>query len=210
MKNLIVPILLFLITSLSSQNITDVVRWSSIDYVGSARTLGAGSSFGAMGGDFSVISINPAGIADYRVSEFMFTPSMRINKADAYFAKDISGKQTKKGSTLGLDNLGFVLARNPGSNWTSSNFSIGYSRIADLQRNVQVSGRINGSITTYFAEQANNKSTDDLDEYIAFPAYSTGAILTLIKINFMTLTLQIRHRKCFAIRISYKKVASMN
>ena len=107
MKNLIVPILLFLFTSLSSQNITDVVRWSSIDYVGSARTLGVGSSFGAMGGDFSVININPAGIADYRVSEFMFTPSLRTYKADAQFSQNTSSNQIKKGSTLGLDNLGW-------------------------------------------------------------------------------------------------------
>ncbi len=184
MKNIYIFFLLFCLSSLSSQNLTDVVRWSSIDYVGTARTLGVGSSFGAMGGDFSVISINPAGIADYRVSEFMFTPTVRSNKVDAYFAQDINGRQTKKGSTLGLDNIGFVLSSRPGSNWTSSNFAIGYSRIADLQRNVQISGKIKGSIATYFAEQANTKSVDDLDEYIAFPAYNTGAIFDFDKDKF--------------------------
>lgn len=184
MKNIYIFFLLFCLSSLSSQNLTDVVRWSSIDYVGTARTLGAGSSFGAMGGDFSVISINPAGIADYRVSEFMFTPTVRSNKVDAYFAQDINGRQTKKGSTLGLDNIGFVLSSRPGSKWTSSNFAIGYSRIADLQRNVQISGKIKGSIATYFAEQANTKSVDDLDEYIAFPAYNTGAIFDFDKDKF--------------------------
>ena len=75
-----------------------------------------------MGGDFSVISINPAGIADYRVSEFMFTPSMRINKADAYFAKDISGKQTKKGVISmavrnPVDLIALILVIIGGLNW---------------------------------------------------------------------------------------------
>ncbi|MBK8052054.1 MAG: hypothetical protein IPK35_01915 [Saprospiraceae bacterium] len=47
-----------------------------------------------------------------------------------------------------------------------------------------MSGKIKGSITTYFAEQANNKSTDDLDEYIAYPAYNTGAIFDFDKDKF--------------------------
>lgn len=184
MKHLILLLSIFFCASLLSQNISDVVRWSSIDYVGTARTLGAGSAFGAMGGDFSVININPAGIADYRVSEFMLTPTMRINKVDAQFAQDVTGKVKRSGSHLGLDNIGFVLTRRPGRNWTSSNFAVGYSRIADLQRNVKLDGTIRGSITTYFAEQANTKSVDDLDEFISYPAYSTGAIFDFDKDKF--------------------------
>jgi len=41
-----------------SQTIDDAVRYSEIMPLGSARSVGVGSSFGAMGGDFSVISIN--------------------------------------------------------------------------------------------------------------------------------------------------------
>ena len=48
-------IFLLAVLYIQAQNITDVVRWSNIDYVGTARTLGVGSSFGSMGGDFSVI-----------------------------------------------------------------------------------------------------------------------------------------------------------
>ncbi|MGB4837600.1 MAG: hypothetical protein WBP08_01275 [Saprospiraceae bacterium] len=185
MKNIYIIIALtFVGQIIKTQNISDVVRWSSIDYVGTARTIGVGSSFGAMGGDFSVININPAGIADYRVSEFMLTPSLRGFNVDAAFDKAMTSTQNKKGSSLGLDNLGFVIAKRPGGNWTSSNFAIGYSRTADLQRNVLVSGKINGSITTYFAEQANGKVVDDLDDYIAYPAYNTGAIYDFDKDNY--------------------------
>lgn len=161
---------------INAQNISDVVRYSSIDQIGTARTLGVGSAFGAMGGDFSVININPAGIADYRISEFTFTPSLRGYKTDAWFVKDASNNQLSKGSGIGLDNIGFVIASNPGGNWTSSNFAIGYSRIADFRRNVLLEGQIPGSITRYFAEQANGNSLDQLDDFITYPAYNVGAI----------------------------------
>jgi hypothetical protein len=172
----ILILVLFSVMSSKAQNISDMVRWSSIDQVGTARTLGVGSSFGSMGGDFSVININPSGIAEYRVSEFTFTPTMRNTKTDAFFEKNPAETQFTKGTKIGLDNIGFVIARNPGSNWSSSNFAFGYSRIADLQRNVELKGKVSGSITTYFAEQANGKSPDDLDEFVSFAAYNTGAI----------------------------------
>lgn len=177
-------IMLFILSNylqMSAQNISDVVRWSSIDQIGTARTLGVGSAFGAMGGDFSVININPAGIADYRISEFTFTPSLRGFKTDAWFEKDNNNIERSKGTRLGLDNIGFVIASNPGTSWTSSNFAIGYSRIADFGRNVLISGDIDGSITTYFAEQANGLTVDELDDFIAYPAYNTGAIFDIEK-----------------------------
>jgi hypothetical protein len=129
-----------------------------------------------MGGDFSVININPAGIADYRISEFTFTPSLRGYKTDAWFVKDASNNQLSKGSGIGLDNIGFVIASNPGGNWTSSNFAIGYSRIADFRRNVLLEGQIPGSITRYFAEQANGKPEEKLDDFVTYPAFWMKAI----------------------------------
>lgn len=161
---------------LQAQNISDVVRWSSTDPTGTARTLGVGSAFGAMGGDFSVININPAGIADFRISEFTFTPSLRSSSTESFFQSVSSNVSFNKKSSLGLDNIGFVIASNPGTSLTSSNFAIGYSRISDLQRNITIAGKTKGSITTYFAEQANGIAVDELDEFITFPAYNTGAI----------------------------------
>ncbi|MFZ1748968.1 MAG: hypothetical protein WAU01_02200, partial [Saprospiraceae bacterium] len=175
------------VTTLSmttAQNISDVVRWSSVQQLGTARVLGVGSSFGSMGGDFGVIYINPAGIADFRKSEFTFTPSLRAFKSTAFFDKDPDNKEIIKGSRVGLDNIGVVIAASPGDIWTSSNFAIGYNKIADFNRNVTISGKIKGSITEYFAEQANGKSPDDLDDFITFPAFSVGAIYDFDEDNF--------------------------
>jgi hypothetical protein len=177
MKTLYFSILfLFTFSLVSAQNITDVVRWSSIDPSGTARTMGAGSSFGAMGGDFSVININPAGIGDYRSSEFTFTPSLNMTNTDAFFISDKGSLKTNKRSGLSLDNLGFVISRNNSRNWTTSNFAFGYSKISSLRNNIRLEGKTPGSITNMFAEKANTLTPDELDDFVAYPAYNVGAI----------------------------------
>ncbi len=168
---------------LQAQNISDVVRWSSTDPTGTARTLGVGSAFGAMGGDFSVININPAGIADFRISEFTFTPSLRGYKTDSWFISDPNNNQLYKGNSLGLDNIGFVFASNPGSKWTSSNFAIGYSRISDLKRNVFIKGQTPGSITTRFKQLANNNSVEEITDINGSLIYDAGLAWYTYAIN---------------------------
>lgn len=161
---------------LQAQNISDVARWSVSEPLGTARGLGVGSAFGSMGGDFASFSINPAGIGDYRLSEFTFTPSLRNIQTTSFFEADAASTSLRKISRLGLDNLGLVIAGKGKKNWTSSNFAVGFSRTADHRRNIYLLGKIPGSITTYFAEQANGNIPDNLDDFIAFPAYNTGAI----------------------------------
>jgi len=177
---------LLLTISLSAQNINDVLRWSTVDHLGSARIVGVGSSFGAMGGDFSVLNINPAGIADFRKSEFTFTPSLMFHKSDAFFVNDRNNLMTDNGLKIGLDNIGFVFASDPGGTFTSSVFSIGFSRIADFRRNVQLEGAILGSITEYFMELANGNTPDQLSDFDSGLAFDVGAIYPVGERTYFT------------------------
>jgi hypothetical protein len=75
MKTIILILTLFSLTYCIGQTSSDALRYSYLHPVtGTARTIGIGSSIGALGGDFSSVSINPAGIAMYRSSEFTITP----------------------------------------------------------------------------------------------------------------------------------------
>jgi hypothetical protein len=168
----------------SSQNISDVARWSYQDPTGTSRTMGVANAYGAMGGDYSVVHINPAGLADFRISEFIITPSLRAQKSTGFFTANAANTTTVHKTSLGLDNLSFVIASNPESRWTSSNFAMGYTRQAFFNRQFTIEGVTPGSITTYFAEKANGIKPDDLDDFIAFPAYNTGAIFDTDKDNF--------------------------
>ena len=42
-------------------------------------------AFGSLGGEFSALSQNPAGIGMYQFSEFSLTPSFSLNSTTSYY-----------------------------------------------------------------------------------------------------------------------------
>ena len=75
-KTILILFTIFSFGSMYAQVASDALRYSYIpQYGGTARAIGVGGSMGAIGGDFSTISTNPAGLATYRTGEFIFSPS---------------------------------------------------------------------------------------------------------------------------------------
>jgi len=177
MRYFTIIIAMFLSVNLAdAQGIADAIRYSSYEPIGTARTVGVGSAFGAMGGDFSVLGINPAGIAEYRISELNLTPSIGTSNTTSFFVDDRQESKRSRSNFL-LDNVGFVGANSPrGSNWQTSNWAVGFSKLVNFNRNVNINGSTLGSITERFIERANGNSLDDLDAFEAGPAYDAGAI----------------------------------
>jgi hypothetical protein len=161
---------------LVAQNVTDAVRWSYTNPGGTARTLGVGGSFGAMGGDYSSVNINPAGLGAYRMSEFTISPSLTHTKANAALLGTNNFAVKNRYNSFSLDNAALVLSSKKTS---GSSFAIGFSKIADLNKYFSYTGKSPGSITQRFEERANGKTIDELDEFEAYPAYNTGAIFDL-------------------------------
>ncbi|MEE9440279.1 MAG: hypothetical protein V3V14_14830 [Saprospiraceae bacterium] len=179
-------IALISIGTTSAQNVGDAVRYSDLSPIGTARTVGVGGSFGAMGGDFSVVGINPAGIAEYRIGEFTITPSIENAKSDAYFVADGS-KSKRTNSSFLLDNISFIGATNPKeSSWKTSNWAVGFSKLTSFSKNVSIAGETEGSITERFVERANGFTLENLDGFEAGPAYDAGAIFLDAGGNYVT------------------------
>lgn len=177
---------IFSVNVAMAQGVGDAVRYSSYDPIGTARTLGVGSAFGALGGDFSVLGINPAGIAEYRIGELSITPSIGSSNTNAFFVDDIQDSK-RSGSKFLLDNIGFVGANSPSaSNWETSNWAVGFSKLKSFNRNINIKGSTQGSITERFVERANGKSLDELDGFEAGPAYDAGAIFQDGNGNYIT------------------------
>jgi len=66
-KNILSFILFFGLVSYSyAQTVAEGVRYSSYDYAGTARSVAVGGAFSALGADMSAISVNPAGLGEYR------------------------------------------------------------------------------------------------------------------------------------------------
>jgi hypothetical protein len=95
-------ILCFLFSALSlaavhAQTASDALRFSYIpQYGGTARTVGVGGAMGALGGDFATISMNPAGLATYRMSEFTYSPGFHAAKAGSELLNSGTGSTTQR------------------------------------------------------------------------------------------------------------------
>ena len=101
---------------------------SQTSLTGSARYMGMGGAFGALGADATAIKDNPAGLGVFRSSEIAFT----INGAFQSNNADWKGKHTKEsGNNLRFDALSYVMAMpiyNEGSGGlVGSNFSFTYN-----------------------------------------------------------------------------------
>lgn len=165
---------------LYAQGVSDAIRWSQNDVGGTARVFGVGGAFGAMGGDFSVVNINPAGIGEYKKSEFVFTPSINSSKATSYLISDRNSTENYSDTWFGIDNIGVVFSSQPiGGKWNNSNFLVGFSKISNLNKSFSYEGRGIGSIVERWAALAQGLTLDDLDDFEAWPAFQTGAIYTL-------------------------------
>ncbi len=129
-RKLVLSILgLLMVTILSGQTFEDVLRYSQPQYGGTARSISMGGAFGSLGGDFSSLSINPAGIAAYRSSEFSYTPSIFLNSTQSTIG-NIKTDENK--TTFALNQIGFVGTYRPmrkvEKGIASTHFAIGYNR----------------------------------------------------------------------------------
>lgn len=163
--------------SLQAQNISDALRYSILNPGSTARTLGVGGSLSALGGDYSVLSTNPAGLAVYRRSDFILSTGIYSTATESQLLQGGLGPINQSKSNFSLDAIGFVINTRPRDpNWSTFNFAIGLNRLANLHQEFRYEGAVPTSISDRFAELANGLSPQDLDGFEAGPAYDVFAI----------------------------------
>ena len=80
---------------LNAQSISDVVRYSDTDIQGTARFRAMAGAFGALGGDMSAVSLNPAGSAIFNTSHAAFTLSNdESDNQAAYFGSPFASSES--------------------------------------------------------------------------------------------------------------------
>ncbi len=186
---LILSACIILYSQSKSQDLTDAYRYSNNIYTGSARFAGMAGSLGALGGDFSSVSVNPAGLGVYRTNDFMFTPSFNYNKTTSSY---LGTSSEDNRFVFGISNIGLVTTfKNPSQSsengMVSFNFGIGYNKLKDFNSNVFTAGRNKySSITDQFVVDANwNYSTnpDDLTIKDGDSPFDTEDWLTVMAWN---------------------------
>jgi hypothetical protein len=144
-----------------AQNLSDAFRFSNNQIQGTARSAGIGNAMGALGGDFTSLSINPAGSAIYRSGEFVITPVYNFNNSEISLG---SNKFSDKHTYMNLSNIGVVGSFHVGSNnsgLVSVNYGIGFNRLANFNSNSLVSN--NGSTVSYLDDLANYSTGEKLN-----------------------------------------------
>jgi hypothetical protein len=155
---------------MQAQDLADALRYSNIVVQGTARSAAMGNAFGALGGDFTSASINPAGIGIYRSSEFTVTPIFGNTSVESIY---YGTKREMSDFKFSLNNMGYVyavpVAANNEAGLVSVNFGLGYNRVKDFNSDAVIQGNnVDGSYMDYFADRANRGIWSDFYEELAW------------------------------------------
>jgi hypothetical protein len=158
-----IVISLLLIVSYSyGQGEVEANQFSRTDLYGTARAISMGGAFGALGGDLTGVSINPAGIAVYRSSEVSTTAVLQSNKLEV-------GNINQTKNNFAFHNLGFV-GYFPTRNEAVPvvNFGFSYNKVKSFDRELGAYGaNREASLTDYMSHIStawNNGLGIDPDE----------------------------------------------
>ena len=165
------------VTFSQAQDITDALRFSTEEMSGTARFRAMSGAFGALGGDLSSITINPAGSAVFNTSYSTVTLNYNRRANDASY---FSNMNSNKNSGFDLDQAGAILLFNSINGENRFNkFTLGfnYSQTNNFEDNFLAQGRSNSSIDRYFLgyadgiplellETVDNESITDLYRYL--------------------------------------------
>ncbi len=151
-------ILVIAVSTAYSQYMTDAYRLSNYQVQGTARSTAMGNAIGAVGGDFTSLSVNPAGIALYQTNEFSFTPAFKLSKVNLKLSPNTFNEDNLKVSVDQVGYIGTSKPRNSNSSLVSINYGLGFNKLADF--NQLFIGSIDQSPQSYLdniVDYANNE-----------------------------------------------------
>ncbi|MCK8481512.1 OmpP1/FadL family transporter [Psychroserpens algicola] len=156
-------------SNIMAQDISDALRFSQDEIQGSARFRALSGAFGALGGDMSAVSINPAGSAVFSRSHASISLSSLNTDNDISYFNGLSSSSDSK-VDLHQGGAAFVFANNnENSSWKKLVLSIAYDKTANYDDQWFATGTNTNSIDNYFLAYAQGQR---LDEISAFPGES--------------------------------------
>lgn len=180
--SLLLPALLISTLTTSAQDLREAYNLSNLTVQGSARSMGFGNALGSVGGDFSSLSVNPAGLGIYRSSEFTLTPSLRVNGSSSQY---LGTTTMDNNARFNISNFGLVFTsaakgkRYERRAWKAVSFAFGMNRTADFNYNYTYTGKNTTSSATQVFESDANQYPGDASGtgpsgapgYIGFQSY---------------------------------------
>ncbi len=167
-----------------SQNSVDVLRFSRNFNGGTARYMAMGGAFGALGADFSTLSVNPAGIGIYKKSVFVGSPSVFLSNTKTTMdnSTDFDSK-----NNFNMNNYGFVFVNRMNHDkkgWKAVQFGIGVNRLNNFNRSFNMTNHnTESSLITDYQDQAYGKYPDQLDAFSTDLAWKTYLFQDTTRVN---------------------------
>lgn len=163
----------------TAQNDIDAMRYSQITFGGTARFASMAGSMGALGGDISTLSFNPAGIAVYRKTELSFTPSVFSEHTSSTYN---GSNSTDRKLNFNFGNIGLVttldlVGQDNNTGWQSVNFGFGYNRKSNFHSRTSIQGyNTTSSLLDTYVADANGHSPEKFDGFSTDLAWQTYLI----------------------------------
>ena len=151
--------------SINAQSLNDALRYSQTSLSGSARYNALSGAFGALGGELSSISINPAASSVFLSSELSVTANAFNNEVtSSYF----NNKNINSFNGVDLSQAGIVVVlKDEGSSkWSKISFGFNYQVNNNFDNNILARGNNsnNNGIDKYFLYHAMNRNLDDISQ----------------------------------------------
>jgi hypothetical protein len=164
-----------------AQEPADALRYSWITQSGTARNQAIGGAGGSLGGEFSTMFMNPAGIGFYKTSEFVITPGYNMQKSKSVYKET---NASTKSNDFNLGATGFLFSI-PNSNTSKvKNFTVGLgiNKTADFNSKIYYQGINNNSSYSekYLEELINNNVTDPNKAATDYPFGASLAFNTFL------------------------------
>lgn len=181
-KFAVITVIIAFAISLSAQNETDAIRFSQNYYQGTARSMAMGGAFGALGADFSSLSLNPAGIGLYRSSELSLSPVLYSRNVESKY-NGMLGDDSR--TNFALSNMGIILVNkvNKGATqvpWKFYQFGFGMNRTNNFsQRSYIVGDNPSNSRIDIFLDKVWNEKPSDLEKKFPFDLYPAWYVYLL-------------------------------
>lgn len=169
MKNyFLIAAIILSYSTIYSQTVFDANIVGSTDITGTARYMSMGGAFGALGGDASSITDNPAGLGIYRKSELTTTLNMQLQKSSATWY-DSNASNNKLGTNF--NNFTYVIAsptlrsqQGSSNGLLASNWSLSFNQVKNFDRDVSIKGGSTlASMTDFMNSFTSNTNPRDLN-----------------------------------------------
>lgn len=175
-------IFLFVANFSYAQQPEDALRYSYLTQPGgTARNQAIGGAGASLGGEFTSLFINPAGLGFYKTGDFAFTPSfsMKNSKSDYINSPE---SVTKNNFNIGTSGFIWGAPSQNGKRIKSVAIGFGINRVADFNNHIYYKGLNTTSSYSekYLDELIDNNVTNPNDAAQKFPYGSSLAFNTYL------------------------------